>query len=101
MRVLSYPVGEEHHGLQVQQFLMRCHGYSRRMVTRLKREPDGILRNGKPLRMIDLLEQGDTLTVSLREAQEGSTALPNPTLFAPVCYEDSDIVVFDLSLIHI
>ena len=95
MRVLSYPVGEEHHGLQVQQFLMRCHGYSRRMVTRLKREPDGILRNGKPLRMVDLLEQGDTLTVSLREAQEGSTALPNPTLFAPVCYEDSDIVVFD------
>lgn len=95
MRVLSYPVGEEHRGMQVQQFLMRCHGYSRRMVTRLKREPDGILRNGSPLRMVDLLEEGDLLTVSLRETPEQPTISPNPGLFAPVCYEDSDVVVFD------
>lgn len=95
MRSLSYRVDAQHHGMQVQQFLIHCHGYSRRRITRLKREPDGILRNGKPLRMVDALEQGDVLTVSLREEQQETPILPNPSLFAPVCFEDSDVVVFD------
>lgn len=72
---------------------MRTHGFSRRMISRLKREPEHILRNGVHLRMIDQLHNGDILTVILQE--EASHILPNPKLFVPIVYEDDDLILFD------
>ena len=63
------------------------------MISRLKREPEHILRNGVHLRMIDQLHNGDILTVILQE--EASHILPNPKLFVPIVYEDDDLILFD------
>lgn len=71
---------------------MQVHGYSKRILTRLKREPQHILRNGVHVRMVDLVNPGDTVTVIL---QESSTIVPNPALSVPVIYEDDDVIVFD------
>lgn len=42
---------------------------SSRMITRLKREKDGILRNGKILRTVDILHSGEIIVLSLPEEE--------------------------------
>ena len=73
--------------------MIRTHGFSRRIINRLKREPGHILLNGVHVRMVDPLHAGDLLTVILQE--ETSQIMPNPELFVPVIYEDEDFILFD------
>lgn len=91
-RRFDYKIEEQYSGVTAEVYLMKTHGFSRRIITRLKREPEHICRNGEHIRMVDPLETGDILTVILEE-DEG--LLPNPNLSVPVVYEDSDIIIFD------
>lgn len=93
MRQFDYPISALYHGVSVENYLMQTHGFSRKIITRLKREPEHILLNGKHIRMVDPLKTGDLLTVIL--AEEASDIPPNPALSVPVIYEDEDIILFD------
>ena len=91
MRQLAYPIGPEDAGRTVQDFLMRGQGFSRRLITRLKREPEHIRCNGRHIRMIDRLAEGDRLWIAL--AEQGCVP-PNPALSVPILYEDQDAILF-------
>ena len=91
LRRLEYTIGKEHDGKSVQAYLIKEHGFSRRLITRLKQEPEHIHCNGTHIRMVDLLHTGDRLTVILSEQTH---ILPNHNLSVPIVYEDQDVIVF-------
>lgn len=92
-RVLDYSISKEYEGMDILGFL-KSRGYSRTIITHLKRTPDGIVRNGAWARTGDTLAAGDKLTVSIQEREGSSGILPVP-LPLHIMYEDEDILVID------
>lgn len=90
-RQIEFKVTSERDGMSCGDFLKHS-GVSRRLVTRLKRVPDGIARNGSPVRTIDILHNGDVVII---KNLDESLLEPNVTLTVPVVYEDEGVVVFD------
>ncbi len=78
-------------GITCGDFLRQC-GVSRRLVTKLKRVPMGITRNGELLRTVDIVNSGDI--VVLKNVDE-SLLEPNTELAVPVAYEDESLVIFN------
>ena len=94
MRTLEFVIAPEDEGLTVEQFLRGRQGFPRKRVVKLKHDPLGMLCNGEHARSIDLLQAGDRLTV--RFALEEQAPVPaGEGVFAPVRYEDEDVLVFD------
>lgn len=62
---LIFTVPTEYNGVNALSFLRSFCGLSSRMITRLKREKDGILMDGKILRTIDTVSAGKTVEISL------------------------------------
>ena len=91
LRQLEYIIAMKQDGITVQDFLMKEHGFSRRIITRLKREPQHIRCNGEHIRMVDRLHACDQLVVMLTEP---SHIPPNSNLSVPIVYEDEDVIVF-------
>ncbi len=92
MRKYEYVIDVLHNGITVFDYLKKEHGYSRRMLTKIRNEPKSISCNGQHIRMVDSLKQGDVLTIILDE--QGYIA-PNDELKAEIAYEDSDIIVLN------
>ena len=57
--------------------LLRAEGYSRRLVTSLKRTEGGILRNGEFVRTVDICRAGDRITLTRADS---TAPEPNPAL---------------------
>ena len=66
MRVYSYEISDAHMGWTVEAYL-RCHHYSSRVLTKLKKSPTGLLLNGEHTRTIDRLQAGDILRLELAD----------------------------------
>lgn len=81
----------ESSGITCGDFLRQC-GVSRRLVTKLKRVPMGITRNGELLRTVDVVQKGDV--VVLKNLDE-SLLEPNENLLVPIAYEDENLVIFN------
>ncbi len=62
---LKFTVPERCDGMNVKSFLKKECDVSSRIITQLKGEKDGILRNGEKIRTIDILKAGDSLTLNL------------------------------------
>ena len=74
-------------------YLKYCHGYSRRMITRLKQGCGSLAVNGEPFPLLKgRLAEGDRLEVRLETAEQDFE--PNAALEIPVTYEDGDVAVF-------
>ncbi len=61
---LKFTVSKQLNNIDALTFLKKECKVSTRMITRLKREKDGILRNGELLRTIDTLYEGDVVTLN-------------------------------------
>lgn len=88
---IKFTVTAEDDGKSVGEFLRKC-GTSRRLVTKLKRISGGITLNGVHARTIDVVREGDVAAI---EMQSGEPLDTNSELFAPIIYEDNDVVVYD------
>ncbi len=67
-------------------------GISTRLLSRLKHQKNGILCNGKPIRVIDTVTNGDLICLHLEET---SSFTPNPELAVPVVYENESVVIYN------
>lgn len=76
----------------VEKFLMRQSGVSRRLLTRLKRQENGITCDGTHVRTIDMVRHGSRIVL---RTQDDSFLEPNPLLSVPIAFESEDVVVFD------
>ena len=81
----SYPVN-------LQLFLHKENGVSKKLITRLKRQNSGITRNGELIRTIDDVYPGDIIVV---HTDDEKTLEPNGELSVRVVFENDSFVVFD------
>ncbi len=91
MRKHRYTVSAVDAGLQLQTYLRKRQGYSKRLIINLKH--GGISVNGEHRRMVDPVEAGDVIDIEL--GGDKIKLIPNPALKVPVVYESDDIIVFD------
>lgn len=90
-RKIEFTVTKDDDGKNVGEFLRKS-GASRRLVTKLKRISGGITLNGEPARTVDIVHTGD---VAALDMQCGEPLDKNPDLFAPIVYEDDDVIVYN------
>lgn len=88
----DFLVTDKEQGITVEKFLRNRNGFSRRLLTKLKRQDEGLLRNGIKVRSVDTLAAGDVLSVSFNDSK---TLEPNQDMDIPVVYEDNDLIVFN------
>lgn len=92
MRFLEYAIPKKWENTRVGDYLKHAEGFSRRIITRLKRTKDGIAVNGVRARTVDILKEGDILIIGLGE--EKIPDIPALGSVSPL-YEDEDVVVLD------
>ena len=88
---LRFTVPAECGGMAAKWFLKSRCGLSTRMITRLKREKDGILMDGKILRTVDKVDAGASVVISLPE-EDGSFVEPREGVLN-IVYEDKHLLV--------
>jgi 23S rRNA pseudouridine1911/1915/1917 synthase len=76
----------------LEKFLLGKKGVSRRLLTKLKRQKDGITRDGVLVRSIDMVERGDVIVLNM---EDDSFLEPNGSLNVPIAYENESLVVFN------
>lgn len=77
--------------VNLQFFLQKENGVSRRLITKLKRQHMGITCGGKLIRTVDDVLPGAEVVLDITDENE---IVPNGTLNVPVVYEDDSVVVF-------
>ncbi len=92
MRVFTYMIPREYDGVRLEQYLRSAHGYSGRILTKIKKSPAYVLRNGTHIRVVDPVYAGDEVQITLEDTMRTP---PNPALTVPIVYEDDDVIVFD------
>jgi len=92
-RIFEYLAAPEDSGLTIETFL-RSRGYSRHILTHLKRTENGICKNRAWAYTNQLLHTGDLLTVTLLEETSSEHIVPVPMALS-IVYEDEDLMVLD------
>ncbi len=89
MRTIEFTAGKDENEKSIRDFL-RGFGVSTALLKKLKMSENGILLNGIPARTIDLLSEGDVLTINIENRGE----MPEPSdTKVHIVYEDGDIIV--------
>lgn len=89
-RELSFVVTNGENGDTAERFLQNK-GFSHKLITKLKAS-GGLTRGGKPLRTVDRVLAGDTVSVRMEDSGD---IVPNPDVKAAIAFENEDVVVFD------
>lgn len=89
---LNFIVPQEYGGAPLKVFLRKSCGMSARLLTALKQEKNGILKNGAHARTIESVQAGDRVTVHM--PHETCTTLPVP-LPLSIIYEDAHLLALD------
>lgn len=92
MGEIRFTVPPEYDGQSVQNFLRQGHGFSWRMVVRLKHTENGITVNGEKRRSIDPLHVGEQLVLRL---PEDTIRVEEVDLPLNIVYEDDSLMVVD------
>lgn len=90
MSELKFTVPPEYEGETVQTFLRQHHGFSWRMVVRLKHTENGITVNGQLRRSIDPVRAGEELVLRL---PEDTIRVEEADIPLDVVYEDNSLLV--------
>ena len=72
--------------------LLRQNGYSKALVTELKKPEDGMMLEGKRIRSTTLLQAGQILEVTL---PYDDVKRAKSDISIPIIYQDEDIIVYD------
>ncbi len=91
-KTLCFTVPDNLDNISVKTFLRRNCGVSARMISRLKREKNGILRDNKNLKTIDILHKGDIIILNLPD--EENTVVPVKGDLV-IVYEDEYLIVIN------
>ena len=78
--------------VNLQFFLQKENGVSRRLITKLKRQPMGITCEGKLIRTIDDVPAGAEVILHVSDENE---IPPNAELNVPVVFENDSVIVFN------
>ncbi|MDO5397110.1 MAG: RluA family pseudouridine synthase [bacterium] len=90
-RVLNCIVPDEFDGQRLDTLLRSRYKMSGSLIKDLKRAEDGLLVNGSRARTVDLLHNGDSVTLTLHEY--ASENIPPVKLSFKTVYEDEDLLI--------
>lgn len=90
MRTLQYVIPKEYSQKKLYSFLKGDIKLSSKLIRTLKRTENGLCLNGEHIRTVDIVNEGDILTVNIPE----DTSTVSACDFMPeVIYEDDDVIV--------
>lgn len=89
---LVFTVPDKCSGMSVRNFLRRECDVSARIITLLKREKNGILRDNKNIRTIDIVKSGDIIILNLPEDKNNITPVKGEL---NILYEDDYLIAID------
>ncbi|MCR5066770.1 MAG: RluA family pseudouridine synthase [Erysipelotrichaceae bacterium] len=89
--VRKYIVRENHKEMTLGSFLL-SHGLSKNVITKLKKNPEGLLVNGQRRHTNYLLNPGDEVVISLEESSDSWWLMPTE-MPLDIIYEDSDLLI--------
>jgi len=92
-RTLTYHITDIEQSRSVKAFLKQ-HGYSTRSLIELKKIPESILVNQKPIYINHPLQKGDILTINIQENHSSEKIVP-VELPLDIVYEDEDLLVIN------
>ncbi len=92
-RILTYQIENLQRPESIGTFL-KSRGYSRHILTHLKRTKNGICINGEWMRPYQLLQNGDFLTVMITEESVSEHIVPTE-MELKIVYEDEDLLVIN------
>ena len=91
-RQFSYPVIPDGTPCPTVRELLASQGYSRQLMIRIKQAPGGLMADGKPVPINQVLSPGQILTVNLPPEAPSWAVTPAP-LPLDIVYEDEDLLV--------
>lgn len=91
-RTIRKTVPESFDGKKVIDYLIKELNCSHRLITKLKKEENGILLNGEHIRTIDLIHKGDIISITIPEDKTESISAATE-IPLDVIYEDDDLIV--------
>ncbi|MBQ7637548.1 MAG: RluA family pseudouridine synthase [Clostridia bacterium] len=94
-RIVEYTVPPEYSGKKLVAFLRGGVKISSRTLTALKKDPDGVKRNGEHIRTIDIIYEGDAITLKLPDEKSGISPADFSDL--DIIFEDDDLLVINKS----
>ncbi len=77
--------------ITLESFLLK-NGFSRRLITKLKRIENGITCAGRLVRSVDMVTPGDVVVL---KNPDGDALEPNPALNVPIAFENDNLIVFN------
>ncbi len=89
---IEFTVPDRFDNITVKTFLRKNCGISSRMLTQLKREKDGILRNDKNIKAIERLRKGDRVVIHLPDEDNNIVPVKGDL---NILYEDEYIIILD------
>lgn len=92
-REIEYIIPDEFSGKKLIAFLRGSVNISSRMLTQLKKAPDGLRKNGEHIRTIDKIFGGDVITVKFPDEKNGIE--PSDYSDLKIVYEDDDILIIN------
>lgn len=92
-RTLTYRISESDSNRKIEYFL-REKGYSRQLLFNLKQDSGAVLINDQPRYMNERLNNGDLLTIHIRE-NDISEKIEPVRLPLNILYEDNDLIVIN------
>ncbi len=94
MRKIDYIIGKDYDGKTVKSYLKGCARLSSRLIASLKRVDNGITLNSEHIRTVDIIHEGDVLSVFMPDDKNEI----EPTFGKlDIVYEDEDILVVNKS----
>ncbi len=94
MRTIETVIPKEYDGHKLYHFIKGKMKLSSKLIRTLKTYEDGLMVNGKHIRTIDPIFEGDRLTVNIREDEKMS--IPSDVM-PDVVYEDEDMLIVNKS----
>lgn len=89
--VRKYTVSDQQNGMTLGSFLL-SHGLSKNVITKLKKNPEGLTVNGERKHTNFLLSPADQVVISLEESSDSWWLKPTE-MPLEVIYEDSDLLI--------
>ena len=91
---MEFLVDQKHDGVLLRSYLKGTCGVSSRLLTQLKKRPEGITVNGNHVTVRYILRAGDRLRIA-SEDSISQDAFPAVELPFTILYEDSDLLIVD------
>ncbi len=91
---MEFRVDQKHDGVLLRSYLKGTCGISSRLLTQLKKRPDGIILNGNHVTVRHILKAGDILRVAVDDHLP-QDAFPPVELSFTILYEDDDLLIVD------